>query len=110
MSSWPCRIASKSKVPVAILNDYSLLREHMQQTIAEDLQVLYRLHQVERTRTAFARAYQAEGPATEMAELSDALNHAEAALAAADPAAAGAARCAHLRRHYVDFQRDAFQW
>jgi hypothetical protein len=102
---------SKSKVPVAILNDTSLLREHMQQTIAEDLQVLYHLYQAERARAALARAQQAERPPTEMAELASALRRAEAALAEADPAGElAAARCASLRRHYADFQRDAFQW
>jgi hypothetical protein len=102
---------SKSKVPVAILNDYSLLREHMQQTVAKDLQVLYRLHQVERAWAAFGRARQAERPAMEIAELSDALDLAETALVAADPAGdLAAARCASLRRHYADFGRDAFQW
>src|SRR6266542_2086497 len=102
---------SKSKVPVAILNDYGLLREHMQQTIAEDLQLLYRLLQVERVRTAFARAHQAQPPATEITELSYALGRAEAALAEADPAGElAAARRASLRRHYSDFRRDAFQW
>jgi hypothetical protein len=49
---------SKSKVPVAILNDQHLLRKHMQQTIAEDVQVLYHRYQVERARTALARAEQ----------------------------------------------------
>src|SRR4051812_37880318 len=47
---------SKSKLPIAILNDSRLLREHMQQTIALDLQVLYRRYQVERARAALARA------------------------------------------------------
>jgi len=102
---------SKSKVPVAILNDYGLLREHMQQTIAEDLQLLYRLLQVERVRTAFARAHQAQRPAIAITELSYALGRAEAALAEADPAGElAAARRASLRRHYADFRRDAFQW
>jgi hypothetical protein len=102
---------SKSKLPVAILNDYGLLREHMQQTIAEDLQVLYRLYQVQRAWAAFGRAQQTEQPATEIAELSYALDRAEAALAAADPTGElAAARCASLRRYYTDFQRDAFQW
>jgi hypothetical protein len=102
---------SKSKVPVAILNDFGLLREHMQRTIAEDLQVLYRLHQVERAWTAFAAAQRAERPAAEIAEMSDALCRAEAALAAADPAGElAAARHASLGRHYRDFQGDAFHW
>ncbi len=102
---------SKSKVPVAILNDERLLREHMQQTIALDLQVLYHRHQAERARAALARAHQAERPPTEMAELASALRRAETALAAADPAGQLAAtRRASLRRHYADFGRDAFQW
>jgi hypothetical protein len=47
----------------------------------------------------------------EIAELSDALELAEAALAAADPQGElAAARRTHLRRYYADFGRDAFQW
>ena len=42
----------------------------MQQTIAEDLQVLYRRYQLERARAALARAEQAGRPSTELAELS----------------------------------------
>ena len=99
---------SKSKVPVAILNDAHLLRKHMQQTIAEDLQVLYHRFQAERARAALTRAQQAERPRTEIAELAYALRRAEAALAAADPQGQlAAARCASLGRHYADFRRDA---
>jgi hypothetical protein len=102
---------SKSKVPVAILNDRRLLREHMQQTIAEDLQVLYHRYQAERARAARARADQAERSPAELAELSSALRCAEAALAEIDSAGELAvARSSSLRRHYVDFQRDAFHW
>ncbi|MBK9715107.1 MAG: hypothetical protein IPO81_28040 [Kouleothrix sp.] len=43
---------SKSKLPVAILNDHHRLRVHMRQIIAEDLQVLYQRYQVERARAA----------------------------------------------------------
>jgi hypothetical protein len=102
---------SKSKVPVAILNDYGLLREHMQQTIGEDLQVLYRRYLSERARAALARAEQSEWPPAEPADLSDALRRAQAALAEADPAGQlAAARQASLRRHYADFPQDAFEW
>jgi hypothetical protein len=102
---------SKSKVPAAILNDDHLLREHMQQTIAEDLQVLYHRYQVERARAALARAAQDQRPATEIAELSYALRRAQAALAEADQASELAAtRHASLRRHYADLRRDAFHW
>lgn len=102
---------SKSKVPVAVLNDRRRLREHMQQAIAEDLQVLYARHQVERARAALARAQQGRRPPAEIAELSGALGRAEAALAEADPAGElAAARRAGLRRHYDDVRRDAFEW
>jgi hypothetical protein len=102
---------SKSKVPVAILNDAHLLRKHMQQTIGEDLQVLYLRYQAERAHSALARAQQAERPPTEIAELADARRRAEAALAEADGAGQlAAARRASLGRHYADFRRDAFHW
>jgi hypothetical protein len=102
---------SKSKVPVAILNDYRLLREHMQRTIDEDLQALYHRYQAERARAALACAQQAQRPPTEIAELSYALHRAEAALAEVDPTGELAAtRRAGLRRHYADFRRDAFGW
>jgi hypothetical protein len=102
---------SKSKVPMTILNDCGLLREHMQQTIALDLRVLYHCNQAERARTALARAEQAEQPPTEIAKLSDALRRADAALAAADPTGELAAtRSASLSRHYADVGRDAFHW
>jgi hypothetical protein len=102
---------SKSKVPVVILNDRHLLRAHMQQVIAEDLQVLYQHYHVERARAALARARQAEQPSAEIAELLYALHRAEAAQAEADPAGVLATgRRASLSRHYADFQRNAFQW
>jgi hypothetical protein len=102
---------SKSKVPAAVLNDLAVLREHMQQTIAEDLRVQYRHYQAERARTALARAQRAERPPNELADLSSALWQAEAALAQADPAGElDAARHTALGRHYADFRRDAFGW
>jgi hypothetical protein len=102
---------NKSKVPVAILNDVHLLRKHMQQTIGEDVQVQYARYQAERARAALARAQQAERPASVIAELADTQRRAEAALAEADPTGElAAARRASLRRHYADFQRDAFRW
>jgi hypothetical protein len=102
---------SKSKVPVAILKDYRLLREHMQGTIAEDLQTLYQRYQVERARAALSRAQQAGRPPAELAELSYALRRAEATLIEADPVGdLAAARRASLSRHYADFRRDAFHW
>jgi hypothetical protein len=95
---------SKSKVPMAILNDSRLLRQHMQQTIAEDLQLLYRRYQAERAR-------QSGRPPAELAERSDALRRAEASLWEADPRGElAAARRASLGRHYADFRRDAFCW
>jgi hypothetical protein len=94
---------SKSKLPAAILNDARLLREHMQRTIAQDLQALYQRYQAERARAALAKAHQAK--------LSDALRRAEAALAAVDPTGElAAARRASLRRYYADFERDSFHW
>jgi hypothetical protein len=102
---------SKSKLPAAILNDARLLREHMQQTIAQELQVLYHRYRAERARAALAKAHQAERSPAEAAELSDALCHAEAALAAVDPTGKlAAARRASLRRYYADFRRDSFHW
>jgi hypothetical protein len=102
---------SKSKVPVAVLNDRQLLREHMQQAIAEDLQVSYARHRVERARAARAAAQQGQRPSTEIAELSGALCRAESALAEMDPSGdLAAARHAGLRRHYDDVRRDAFEW
>ncbi|KPV46022.1 hypothetical protein SE17_43745, partial [Kouleothrix aurantiaca] len=41
---------SKSKVPVAVLNDRLRLRAHMQQTIGDDLQVQYLRYQAQRAR------------------------------------------------------------
>lgn len=102
---------SKSKVPVAIVNDPRRLREHMQQTLAEDLQVQYLRYQAQRARTALARARQAQRPAPARAELACALSQAEAALANADPGGQLAAgRRAALARHYASFARDAFAW
>jgi hypothetical protein len=99
---------SKSKVPAAILHDAGRLREHMQQTIAEDLLVLYQRNQAERACMALAHVEQAGQPAV---ELSDALRCAEAALAPVDPAGSPAgSRRASLRRHYAALERDAFGW
>ncbi|HEX5688710.1 MAG TPA: hypothetical protein VFX76_01855, partial [Roseiflexaceae bacterium] len=98
---------SKSKVPVAILNERHLLREHMRQAIAEDLQVLYQRYRVARAQAALA----SEASDTARAELADALRQAEAGLAGADPTGKLAdARRANLSRLYADFDRDAFGW
>jgi hypothetical protein len=102
---------SKTKVPVTIVNDQRLLREHMQQTIGEDLQVLFGRYQAERAWATLARASHDERPSAQLAELSLALGRAEAALAEADPTGElAAARQACLARHYADFRRDAFSW
>ena len=102
---------SKSKVPVAVLNDLPRLRAHMQQTIGDDLQVQYLRYQAQRSQAALARAQQARQPAAECAELAGALAQAEAAVAAADPRGElASARRAVLARHYADFARDAFGW
>jgi hypothetical protein len=102
---------SKSKVPVAVLNDRLRLRAHMQQTIGDDLQVQYLRYQAQRARATLGRALQAERTATECARLAGALEQAETALAAADPRGALAdARRAVLARHYANFSRDAFGW
>jgi hypothetical protein len=102
---------SKSKVPVAILNDRRRLREHMQRVIAENLNVQYCSYQVERTRMALVRAQQAERSPDELAPLSSAFCSAEAALAEADAASERrAARRLALSRFYADFGSDAFQW
>jgi hypothetical protein len=102
---------SKSKVPMAILNDERLLREHMQQTIGMDLQMLYQRYQAERAHAVLVRARQDERPPAEIAQLSDGLRRAEAALAGLDPACEpAAARRASLGRNYADFRRDAFHW
>jgi hypothetical protein len=100
---------SKSKVPAPLLNNRTLLRAHMQQTIGADLAVLYARYQVERARRALAAAQ--ERPAAERIALVDRLHQAEAALAVADPTGERAAACrAALERHYADFDRDAFGW
>jgi hypothetical protein len=102
---------SKSKTPMPVVRDRERLRAHMQQILGEDLAVMYARYQVARALHRLDHAHQAGQPPSEIAALADALQRAEAALAAADPdGQLAAARRAHLRRHYADVEQEAYQW
>ena len=102
---------SKSKVPIAVLNDPVLLRKTMQQTAATDLHVLYWQQNVAKAQARLIASRHAQEPPVEIAQLARALEKAETALAEEIDAADGAEHPeAMLRRHYHDFEHDSFQW
>lgn len=72
---------SKSKVPVAMLNDRAGLRRYLIEIIATDLRVLYHAQQVERVRRELAAARQVDDAAA-VDQCTAALEAAERALAA----------------------------
>jgi hypothetical protein len=83
---------SKSKVPIALLNDPHQLRRRMQRVLAADLDTLYK-----HDRDQHAR------PVEHMHSVFDALQ------SAVVWAQAGLAN-ASLRRYYADIQHDSFRW
>jgi hypothetical protein len=74
---------SKSKVPVAVLNDPAALRATMQTSVSTDLRLLYRQQQAEKNRRA-----------PDMADLPSPPDGPQT----------------NLRRFYADFEGESFRW
>lgn len=96
---------SKSKVPMAVLNDLPRLRQLMIATLTTDLSYLYLTQQVAELRQATTPAGESPIAAAPLAE-------AEAALAAycrSHPTPASRTN-PHLAAYYTDVAREAYQW
>ncbi|MFN8481873.1 MAG: hypothetical protein U0768_02295 [Anaerolineae bacterium] len=102
---------SKSKIPVADLNDPRRLRAAMLHTLSTDLRLDYGVFRVEQARRALSEAGLSGAPAEELERLRKALGEAEHGLSEAT-ARYGAIsdRQLALARYYVDSERQAFAW
>jgi len=101
---------SKRSVPVAVLNDPVRLRKAMQEAVSADLHALYHRRRVEAARRRLVQAQREGYSERDLRPLAQALFEVEAAVAGSAHLTDGTMPRSALRRHYADFEREAFRW
>lgn len=99
---------SKSKVPIAVLNDRAELQRVMQTAVSTSLHALHHQQQIAKTKRKLAQT-QAQGDLAAIAKQTNAVADAEAAQAAYlshNPTL----RNETINRYYADFAQESFRW